>query len=128
MKEFMSYSEYGLLVSELTNMIKNSKKTKNLKYIYSPPRGGLPIAVHLSHFLELDFLKENVDRTTIPYDQLLVVDDVVDTGKTLKWFRVFLTASLHYKPKSPFKPNFYVKETTNWIVYPWEKPDEIPNR
>lgn len=128
MKEFLSYHEYGLLIKELTEVIQKSDLCKNLKYIYAPPRGGLPIAVHLSHFLCLDFLPENYDRTTIRHDELLVVDDISDTGETLKWFRVFITASLYYKPWSKFKPNFYIKETTNWLVFPWEKTDETPNR
>lgn len=128
MKEFLTYNDYGLLIKELTEIIQKSVLCQNLKYIYSPPRGGLPIAVHLSHFLNLKFLPESYDRTTLGWNELLVVDDVADTGETLKWFRVFITATLHYKQRSKFKPNFYVKETENWIVYPWEKPDEIPNR
>jgi hypoxanthine phosphoribosyltransferase len=30
------------------------------------------------------------------------------------------TAVLFYKPKSKIKPDYYVEETTDWIVFPWE--------
>ena len=30
------------------------------------------------------------------------------------------TATLHYKPQSIFKPDFFIETTSDWIVYPWE--------
>lgn len=62
--------------------------------------------------------------------KVLVVDDVADTGKSLKAVLEYLTglgakevkaATLHYKPKSIIKPDFYVEETEAWIVYPHER-------
>ncbi len=62
--------------------------------------------------------------------KVLVVDDVADSGKTLalvvkllkkKKAKVVKTATLHYKKSSIVKPDFYIKETDAWIVYPWEK-------
>lgn len=62
--------------------------------------------------------------------KVLVVDDVADSGRTLalvvamvkkRGAKVVKTAALHYKRSSIVKPDFFVKETDKWIVYPWEK-------
>lgn len=62
--------------------------------------------------------------------KVLVVDDVADTGKSLRAVLRYLeelgakevkAATLHYKPKSIIKPDFYVEETEAWIVYPHER-------
>ena len=61
---------------------------------------------------------------------VLVVDEVVDTGKTmlkamevLKEFgaKDIKTATLHYKVRSIITPDFYVKKLKKWvwIFYPW---------
>ena len=60
---------------------------------------------------------------------VLVVDDVADTGKSLELVKKHLLkkgaknvkiATLHYKPTSTIKPDFYAKQTQEWLVYPWE--------
>jgi hypoxanthine phosphoribosyltransferase len=59
--------------------------------------------------------------------RILVVDDVADSGKSLlfamerlKEAREVKTATLHHKPGSAFRPDYFVSSTTAWIVYPWE--------
>ncbi|MGE0207493.1 MAG: phosphoribosyltransferase, partial [Candidatus Babeliales bacterium] len=62
---------------------------------------------------------------------ILIVDDLVDTGETMKFLIEALKdslpkttikiATLYYKPTSCIKPDYYIEETTNWIVFPWEK-------
>jgi len=61
--------------------------------------------------------------------KILVVDDIADTGKSLEVAKDYLMrkgaagiriATLHYKPTSAFKPDYYVMTATAWIVYPWE--------
>ena len=62
----------------------------------------------------------------------LYVDDISDTGDTFNFLlkergheldRGIYTATIHVKPHTKFKPNFYQKEVDNdeWIVYPWEE-------
>lgn len=62
--------------------------------------------------------------------RVLVVDDVADTGKSLRAPRDYLKklrpkeikiATLHYKPKSVLRPDFFIEETDAWIVYPHER-------
>ena len=60
--------------------------------------------------------------------RILIVDDVADTGKSLIVAKDYLmkrgaseikVATLHFKPTSSFKPDYYVDMTTAWICYPW---------
>ncbi len=66
--------------------------------------------------------------------RLLVVDEVADSGKTLKLIVSHLkasgagevkTATLFYKSHSLFKPDFFERETSNWIVFPWDTKEAI---
>ena len=65
--------------------------------------------------------------TGIRGKRVLLVDDVSDSGysmklayESLKGAKEVRTATLHYKPQSVFKPEYYIAETIDWIVYPWE--------
>ncbi len=60
---------------------------------------------------------------------VLVVDDVSDTGVSLKAAKDHVlekgpgdlkVATLHIKPWTSFRPDYHVSETEAWIVYPWE--------
>ncbi len=62
--------------------------------------------------------------------QVLVVDDVADTGESLKLALDHVlekgagevkTATVYYKPHSKFKPDFFAESTGNWIIFPWER-------
>ena len=62
---------------------------------------------------------------------VLVVDDVADTGHTLRLVREVLaqhvgttrTAVLYHKPQSVIVPDFAWKVTDRWINFPWsDKP------
>jgi len=68
--------------------------------------------------------------TSIEGKKVLAVDDVADTGESLKALYSHLKekgaaeikiATLHVKPKSSFQPDFYIKETSAWIIYPHER-------
>jgi len=61
---------------------------------------------------------------------VLVVDDVSDTGESLKvaidhvaekGAKAIKTATLYYKPHSKFKPDFFAESTGDWIIFPWER-------
>ncbi len=61
--------------------------------------------------------------------KVLVVDEVADTGKSLKLVKEHIIeqgatevkiATVYYKPWSIVKPDYYEKETSCWIVFPWE--------
>jgi len=61
--------------------------------------------------------------------KVLVVDEVADTGKSLKLVKEHIIekgatevkiATVYYKPWSIVKPDYYERETSKWIVFPWE--------
>ncbi len=75
--------------------------------------------------------------TSVAGKRVLVVDDVADTGESLMTVRQNLLgrgasevkiATLHYKPKSIVRPDFYARETSAWIVYPHERYEFVENR
>lgn len=65
----------------------------------------------------------------VPDLKVLVVDDVSDSGNSLKAARDHVlergasevrVATLHVKPWSNFRPDYYAEEVEAWVVYPWE--------
>jgi len=68
--------------------------------------------------------------------KVLVVDDVADTGKSLRLVRSHLQeqgaadvkiATIYYKPWSIVVPDWYEKETSHWIIFPWERKETVRN-
>jgi len=68
--------------------------------------------------------------------RVLVVDDVADTGKSICLVKQHLLeegakevkiATLYYKPWSITKPDYYEKQTSHWIVFPWERKETVRN-
>ncbi|HID04445.1 MAG TPA: phosphoribosyltransferase [Candidatus Caldiarchaeum subterraneum] len=67
--------------------------------------------------------------------RVLVVDDVSDSGNTLKTALKHIitprspgevrTATLHIKPWTSYTPDYYVDKTDAWIIYPWERIEAI---
>jgi hypoxanthine phosphoribosyltransferase len=61
--------------------------------------------------------------------RVLIVDEVADTGKSLQLVKEHIIqqgareariVTVYYKPWSTIKPDYYAKETSRWIVFPWE--------
>ncbi|MGQ9507439.1 MAG: phosphoribosyltransferase [Candidatus Bathycorpusculaceae bacterium] len=61
--------------------------------------------------------------------RVLVVDEIADTGQSLKLVKEHIIeqgarevkiATVYYKPWSIIKPDYYEKETSRWVVFPWE--------
>ena len=114
-KVYLSWDDINILVEDLCHTIASSGV--QIKSITGIQRGGLIPAVMISHKLHIPFVSR-INKDT------LVVDDICDTGETLKNTIGMYTATLHYKPTAIFTPDFYSKEVgTEWIVYPWERKD-----
>ena len=63
------------------------------------------------------------DRKIVTDKKILVVDDIADTGHTLKDFenRNNIICTFHYHKQSVVEPDFYCHpKGDKWIVYPWE--------
>tara|TARA_R100001377_G_scaffold85274_1_gene71176 strand:- start:2830 stop:3243 length:414 start_codon:yes stop_codon:yes gene_type:complete len=125
MKQFISWDEYDGYIDSIANWV--SASNLNLVGIYGLPRGGLPMAVSLSHKLGLPLLLDYYDRRIIKdvsnVNKVLVVDDIADTGETLKKFSPLhnVICTFHYHKQSIVTPDYWVHEKgDDWIVYPWE--------
>lgn len=71
-------------------------------------------------------------RSQLDGKNLLIIDEVCDTGRTFEFLTGWLkqqgaalvrTGVLHYKPgqsQTGFVPDWFVVQTDDWIVYPWE--------
>lgn len=66
--------------------------------------------------------------------RVLVVDDVADTGKSLRLVKLHLQdlgaadvkiVTLYYKPWSIITPDYYEKKTSHWIIFPWERRETV---
>lgn len=67
--------------------------------------------------------------TEVAGKKVLIVDEIADTGQSLKLVKEHITekgaaevkiATVYYKPWSIVKPDYYEKETSRWVVFPWE--------
>ena len=92
-------------------------KYKSFEGVYGFPRGGICMAVALSHSLDLPLLYE-------PKENSLIVDDIYDSGHTLEKIKYLKNIETHVWV-SKIKPTWwnsyrYIKEK-EWIIFPWEK-------
>jgi len=95
------------------------KKEYKFTGVYGIPRGGLILAVSLSHRLNIPLI---LDEDDIKKDTL-IVDDIVDGGSTLARFKKknHITLSLYVGENAQLKPDLfqYVRKA-NWVEFPWE--------
>ena len=112
MTKYFSWSEFDNSVDFIANKCKKLK----LSGIYGVPRGGLCLAVALSHKLNIQLIEK-------PLKSSLIVDDVYETGITLSNFKNiegvnFFVLFSKKKPTWWNAVNLSFKE--EWIVFPWE--------
>jgi len=121
-KFYVTWDEVEKLVDLLSRQIKGSLHP--VKYIFGLQRGGLIPAVMLSHKLGIPMTQD------LTRQNILIVDDICDSGETFKEFFLeypnSIFACLHFKPHtSDFNPDFSANKffLDDWIVYPWERED-----
>ena len=133
-------------LNKIVEQIENSNWSPNV--IISINRGGCVPGIYLSHRLNLkhkvidiqfrdsnkspDFklVKQKIKR----FDNILLVDDINDSGKTLKtiydlsnvYSKKIYNATLIYNQESIIKTDFYGRmikrsEDKNWYIFPWEE-------
>lgn len=128
-KRIVTYNDYDHLMDKLVDKIDGHTIHGELKYVYGIERGGLPIAVHMSHLLDLKFVTDNEFHeqfTQSMREKTLIVDDVINTGETLKEIgSVYnynpISAVLFLRKRSDFTPNYWIEISDQELVMPWEK-------
>tara|TARA_B000000532_G_scaffold239540_1_gene229230 strand:- start:1110 stop:1505 length:396 start_codon:yes stop_codon:yes gene_type:complete len=112
MINYFSWSEFDKSVEHIVKKCKFSK----FSGIYGVPRGGLCLAVALSHKLKINLVSE-------PIKNSLIVDDVYETGITLNNFK-HIEGAMFFVLFSKIKPSWwntvYISKKSEWIVFPWE--------
>ena len=107
-----TWSEFDKSVDHIAN------KCKFIEFsgIYGVPRGGLCLAVALSHKLKINLISE-------PIKNSLIVDDVYETGITLNTFKD-IEGAMFFVLFSKIKPTWwntvFISKKSQWIVFPWE--------
>jgi len=87
----------------------------NFSGVYGIPQGGAPVAIMVADRLGLPILDT-------PNDRALIVDDLVDTGITLRRQDTYLHRdALYRKPHSPTDLAPDAIEVNEWIAFPWER-------
>ena len=112
MTNYFTWREFDKSVEYIAN------KCKILKFsgIYGVPRGGLCLAVALSHKLKINLISE-------PTKNSLIVDDIYETGFTLNTFKDIEGAKffvLFSKEKPKWWNTVFISQKNEWIVFPWE--------
>lgn len=142
-KQYYSYSEF----LEDSKSLSLQSKDFNADVILAVARGGMTLGHFMASFLDnrnlfsinsisYDHEKQlsTIEIFNIPnlekYKKVLIVDDIVDSGKTLKEIidllqnkypnTEFKIASIFYKHTACIKPDYYVKEANKWIDFFWE--------
>jgi hypoxanthine phosphoribosyltransferase len=141
---------YTMLLSQAEKIRQSGFK---LDVIAGVTRGGLAPARILADLLEItDIVTVGVEfyvsvaetrgepvltqrvSADVKDQKALLVDDVADTGKSLRLAREHLRqqgateiriATVYSKPLSVIKPNYYEKETCRWVVFPWDVKETI---
>ncbi|MBA3816509.1 MAG: hypothetical protein H0X29_08330 [Parachlamydiaceae bacterium] len=150
-KIYVDCDKVQTMCKELCTIIKSDDYKPDL--LIGLSRGGLQPASYLAGEKQLnlrnvatialtsydDGAKQGYIKIVMPfhvedykkYKSILIVDDLVDSGKTMSFIKSFLekelpestikVAVLYYKPtSSKIQPDYYVQETDEWIVFPWE--------
>ena len=84
--------------------------------IYGVPRGGLPLAVALSHRLQLPIVQEITDPSATIW-----VDDIIDSGKTIAESPVGVLAvawMARHTNRGAVVATIVPDE--RWVLFPWE--------
>jgi hypoxanthine phosphoribosyltransferase len=109
---YFTWSDFDKSVEHIANKC----KFLELSGIYGVPRGGLCLAVALSHQLKINLISE-------PIKNALIVDDVYENGITLNKFKDIEEATffvLFSKVKPIWWNTVFISDKDKWVVFPWE--------
>lgn len=142
-KQYYSYTQF----LEDSKILATKSKDFNADAILAIARGGMTLGHFMASILNnrniftinsISYNNENqlsnIEVFNIPdlqkYKTVLIVDDIVDTGKTVKEILEILQkkypniefkiASIFYKTTACIRPDFFVNEANMWIDFFWE--------
>ena len=154
-REILTWELFGTASRELATMVAESGYEPDI--ILAIARGGLlpagalgyALSVKNTYPLNVEFYTGIDERLPMPImlppvpslvdvsgARILVVDDVADTGRTLKLVNEFCEgkvadskiAVLYEKPHSEVKCDFVWRYTDKWVNFPWSDKDPVVTR
>jgi hypoxanthine phosphoribosyltransferase len=149
--EAPGWDEIYQMLLDLAQQIRKDQYKPDI--IVGVSRGGWPPARVMSDLLQnpnlanmkVEFYKDigvrnKKPRITQPVTmevvgkRVLVVDDVSDTGQSLrivanhlrrKPVKELRVCTIYMKPQSIFRPDYYARTTRKWIIFPWERLEAV---
>ena len=142
--KYYRYEDFRADTNKLITMVKSFEPHA----IVAIARGGLTLSHTMAEALnirEVQTLRTELYDNTSKRDSIsifgqchfmekkrvLVVDDISDSGETLKKIMHFLkktnksvefrSATLFYKETSIYEPNYWINKADEWIEFFWEK-------
>ena len=119
MIEQVTWKDIELFVDEVELLHQQAQ----FKGVFGLARGGLIPAIMISYKLGIPLLQA-------PCRGCIIVDDIVDTGRSLSHYILnrtndvkYFIATIYYSKQSIVRPDYYMreKEDNKWVVFPWEK-------
>ena len=149
--EIPSWSQVYILLLKIAELVKKSKYEPDI--IVGVSRGGwIPARIMVDllenpklanvateYYLGVAETKQKPSITqsvsiSVKDKRVLIVDDVADTGESLKLVNAHLReqgaseiriATIYYKQWSVIVPQYYAKKTCLWIIFPWEQREAV---
>ncbi len=142
--KYYSYEDFKIDTLSLIQRVKDS----NFGAIVAVARGGLTLSHAMAEGLDIrqvqsirtELYDKSVKRDKLEvFDtchldglkKVLVVDDIADSGDTLKAVMdylekkyediEFVSCTLFYKKTSVYEPHFWINEADGWIDFFWER-------
>ena len=154
-REIMTWDMFGQATRDLSQMVADDAYVPDM--ILAIARGGLlpggamgyALSVKNVYTMNVEFYTGVDERLDVPRilppapdfvdlsdGKILIVDDVADTGNTLKSVDEFClgkvgevrTAVLYEKPQSIVKCDYVWRRTDMWINFPWSDKPPIATR
>jgi hypoxanthine phosphoribosyltransferase len=154
-REILTYELFGTAARELAQQVADDGYEPDL--ILAIARGGLFLGGALGYALDVKnlfvmnvefytgvderlelpvVLPPTLDVVDLTGANVLVADDVADTGKTLELVRDFCagyvaevrTAVVYEKPRSVVRPDYVWRRTDRWIDFPWSSQAPVRTR
>ena len=151
-REILTWQQFGLGIRALASQVAESGYQPDI--ILAIARGGLVPAGALAYALSVKntylmnveyytginerlelpvILPPYLDLVNVENKQFLIVDDVADTGHTLRMVHDFCAgkvaearcAVVYEKPQSVISCEYVWKRTDSWIEFPWSRDEPV---
>ena len=150
--EVLTWEAFGAAARELAQRVRDDGFDPTI--VLAVARGGLPVAgavayalgvknccvINVEYYTDIDerlevpiILPPALNLVDLTAARVLVVDDVADTGETLKlvadqvatYVAEVRTAVLYEKPRSIVQCDYVWASTSHWIDFPWSVLDAV---